>query len=106
MREFFRNPSKVALTSLMATIAIAILLMCVLRLSGADSRLVHMFGKGTITISLPILILNPIFGFIYSFKINGKMKILYILLHFACISTISVIAFIAFMFRYFVPFGP
>ena len=106
MKEFFRKPSKVALASFIATIGVAALLMGVLRLAGADSQFVHLIGKATIAISLPFLILNPLFGFIYSFFIKGKRKILYILLHLACICTISVLAFAAFMFRYFVPFGP
>jgi hypothetical protein len=70
MKRFFRNPSKVALSSLIATIGVTVLLMCVLSLSGADSKVVHMIGKVTIVISLPFLILNPIFGFIYSFFIK------------------------------------
>ena len=106
MKKFFRKPSKVALTSLIATIGVSVLLMCVLRLAGVDSTIVHLSGKGTIAISLPFLILNPVFGFIYSFFIKGKMKILYILLHLACVCTISVFAFMAFMFRYFAPFAP
>ncbi|ENQ3077353.1 hypothetical protein [Bacillus multifaciens] len=106
MKEFFRNPFKVAVTSLIATICVLILLMCVLNLSGFDSTIVHMIGKVVIAISLPFLILNPLFGFIYSFFIKGKMKILYIILHLACICTISVFAFMAFMFRYFVLFAP
>ncbi|MGJ7911662.1 hypothetical protein [Neobacillus sp. LXY-1] len=106
MKEFLRKPSKVALTSLTATLVVFILLMGVLRLAGVESRFVHMFGKVTIAISLPFLILNPLFGFIYSFYIKGKRKILYILLHLACVCTISVFAFMAFMFRYFVPFAP
>lgn len=106
MKNFFRKPYKVALISLIATIVVTVLLLCVLRLSGFDSRMVHMIGKATIAVSLPFLVLNPLFGFIYSFFIKGKSKILYILLHLACICTISVFAFTAFMFRYFVPFAP
>ncbi|MDR6999101.1 hypothetical protein J2Y67_001548 [Neobacillus niacini] len=106
MKKFFRKTSKVALTSLIATIVVSVLLFCVLRLSGVDSKIVHMIGKVTIAISLPFLILNPLFGFFYSFFIEGKSKILYILSHLACICTISVFAFVSFMFRYFVPFGP
>lgn len=106
MKKFFRKPSKVTLISLIATIVVTVLLLCVLRLSGVDSRIVHMIGKATIAISLPFLILNPLFGFVYSFFIKRKIKILYILLHLVCICTISVFAFTAFMFRYFVPFAP
>ena len=80
--------------------------MCVLNLSGFDSTIVHMIGKIIIAISLPFLILNPLFGFIYSFFIKGKSKIQYIMLHLICICTISVLAFTAFMFIYFVPFAP
>lgn len=106
MKKYFRNPSKVALASLIATISVSILLLCILGLSGFDSKIIHLIGKVTIAISLPFLILNPVFGFIYSFFIKGKSKILYILVHLACICTISVFAFVAFMFRYFVPFAP
>ena len=106
MKKFFRTPSKVALTSLIATISVTVLLLCVLSLSGIDSKIVHMIGKVSIAISLPFLILNPLVGFIYSFFVKGKIKILYILLHLICICTISVFAFISFMFRYFVPFAP
>jgi len=106
MRNLFRKPAKVAIISLISTIVVTVLLLCVLRLSDVDSRIVHMIGKATIAISLPFLILNPIFGFIYSFFIKGKSKVLYILLHLACICTISFFAFTAFMFRYFVPFAP
>ena len=106
MKKFFRKPSKVALTSLIATIGVFVLLMCVLRLSGVDLKIVNMLGKVSIAISLPFLMLNPLIGFIYSFFIKGKSKILYILLHLACVCTISVFAFVAFMFRYFVPFAP
>jgi hypothetical protein len=83
MKEFFRKPSKVALISLIATIGISILLICVLKLSGFESKIVHMIGKVTIAISLPFLILNPLFGFIYSFFIQekGKSYISYCILH-------------------------
>ena len=85
MKKFFRKPSKVALISLIATIVVTVLLLCVLRLSGVDSRIVYMIGKGTITVFFPFLVLNPLFGFICSFYLKGKSKILYILLHLACI---------------------
>ncbi|MCM3442673.1 hypothetical protein [Metabacillus halosaccharovorans] len=106
MKKLFGIPKKVALISLLATICVTIILLYVLSLSGVDSKIVHMLGKVTIAISLPFLVLNPLLGFIYSFFIKGKIKILYILLHFACVCTISVFAFITFMFRYFVPFAP
>jgi hypothetical protein len=106
MKKFFRNPSKVALISFIATIVVTILLICLLNLTGNDSLIIHMIGKVGIAISLPFLILNPIFGLVYSCFIKGKRKILFIVLHVACIGTISVFAFIAFMFRYFVSFAP
>ncbi|WP_026561363.1 hypothetical protein [Bacillus sp. J37] len=106
MKKFFSKPSKVALFSLIATMVVTILLLCVLSLAGVDSKVVHLIGKVTVVISLPFLILNPLAGFIYSFFIKGKIKIVFILLHLACVCTISVFAFISFMFRYFVPFAP
>ncbi|WP_235991660.1 hypothetical protein [Metabacillus schmidteae] len=104
--NFIRKPYKVALFSLIATVGVTVLLLFVLSLSGVDTKIIHIIGKVTIAISLPFLILNPLLGFIYSFFIKGKIKILYILLRFACVCSISVFAFITFMFRYFVPFAP
>ncbi|PMC36674.1 hypothetical protein CJ195_14695 [Bacillus sp. UMB0899] len=106
MMNFIRKPYKVALFSLIGTVGVTVLLLFVLSLSGVDTKIIHIIGKVTIAISLPFLILNPLLGFIYSFFIKGKIKILYILLHFACVCSISVFAFITFMFRYFVPFAP
>jgi len=106
MKNFFKNPLKVARWSFISTIIIAILLFCVLQLAGLESKLIHLIGKVTIAISLPFLLLNPLLGFIYSFYIKGRSKILYILLHLVCIGTISFFAFITMMFRYFVPFAP
>ncbi|WHY79601.1 hypothetical protein QNH20_10860 [Neobacillus sp. WH10] len=106
MKVFFKNALKVSFTSLIATIIVTILLLGLLRLAGFDSKILHMIGKVYIAIALPFLILNPVFGLIYAFYVKGKMKILFIFLHFASICTISVFAFIIFMFRYFVPFAP
>lgn len=106
MKKFFRNPPKVAFASLTATVVVVALLIGLLSLAGDDSKIIHTIGKFTFAISLPFLIVNPVFGFIYSFFIKGKIKILYILLHLACICTVSLFAFTAFMFRYFVPFAP
>ncbi len=106
MKKLFKNPSRMARLSLIATVVMTILLLLVLQLVGTDSKLIHLIGKVTIAISLPFLMLNPLLGFIYSFFIKGKSKILFILLHLVCICTISVFAFITIMFRYFVPFAP
>ncbi|NRD77023.1 hypothetical protein HPT25_05875 [Bacillus sp. BRMEA1] len=101
MKEFFRNPSKVALTSLIATVVVSILLVFLITLTD-----IHISGKVIMAVALSFLIVNPVLGFIYSFFIKGKRKIIYILLHFISLCTISVFAFIAFMFTYFLPFGP
>lgn len=106
MKTFFKNASKVSLTSLFATIIVSIALICLLMFVNSDANIIQIIAKVFIAISLPFLMLNPLFGFSYSFFIKDKIKILYILLHLACICTISVIAFLSFMFRYFVPFGP
>ncbi|USK70522.1 hypothetical protein [Peribacillus asahii] len=106
MKTFFQNASKVSLTSLIATITVLILLICLLMFGSFDSRVLHLIAKGFIAAALPFLILNPLFGFIYSFFIKGKWKILYIILHFIFLCTISLFSLIAFMFRYFVPFAP
>jgi len=106
MKKFFRDPSKVALPSFIATICVFILLMSVLQLARFDSVIIHLIGKVAVAIFLVFLLLNPLLGFIYSFFAKGKIKILYIILHLACICTISVFALTVIMFRYFVPFAP
>lgn len=68
MMGLFQKPSKMALTSLIATVFIFILLMLVLDLSDVDSNFVHMFGKVTIAVSLSLLIISPLVGVIYSFS--------------------------------------
>lgn len=106
MIKFFRNPSKTAFISLIATLCVLILTVCSFNLSTSDSTIVNLVCKVTIAIFIPFLMLNPLFGFIYSFFIRGKSKILYIILHLVCLCTISNVAFTALMFRYFVPFAP
>ncbi|MCM3567995.1 hypothetical protein [Neobacillus mesonae] len=106
MKSFFRNAFKVSMTSLFVTIGMTILLFGLLQLSGVENRLLYNMIKVYIAIALPVLTLCPIVGFIYSFYIKGKRKILLILLHLAAACTISVFAFAAFMFRYFVSFAP
>ncbi len=106
MKRIFPNAMRVSLVSLAATLIVTVVLMVILNLANTNSEIVHFIGKTFIALSLPFLILNPIFGFIYSFKINDPYKILYILLHFASLCTISVVALLGFMFRYFVSFAP
>ncbi|WP_010677628.1 hypothetical protein [Bacillus timonensis] len=106
MKKFFRNPDKVTLTSLIATVIVVALLFVLLNFAVTDSIIIHTIGKIAFAVFLPFLIVNPVFGLIYSFFVKGKIKILYILLHLACICTVSLFAFTAFMFRYFVPFAP
>ncbi|MFC0471646.1 hypothetical protein ACFFHM_14380 [Halalkalibacter kiskunsagensis] len=106
MKRFFQNTAKVSFASLIATISVSALFLCLITFASYEASAFQLFGKIVIAVSLPFLILNPLFGFIYSFLIKGKRKIVYILLHFICIATISVVSLIVFMFRYFVPFGP
>ncbi|MCR2820089.1 hypothetical protein [Lederbergia panacisoli] len=96
MKKFFKNPSKVSLISLIATIVVFILQLII----------PTMVDKVLGPIFLVFLLLNPLFGFICSFFIKGKRKILYILMHLACICTISVFAILVIIFRYFASFGP
>ncbi|RWR05045.1 hypothetical protein D4N35_016040 [Siminovitchia fortis] len=106
MKKFFKQPSKVALTTLIITITLTILHICIISLIGVDLKIVPKIAFAFMEITTPFLIISPLVGFIYSFFIKGKLKILYIILHLACICTISVFAFLAIMFRYFVPFAP
>ncbi|MBS4217459.1 hypothetical protein KHA96_03925 [Bacillus sp. FJAT-49711] len=96
MKKFFRNPSKVSLISLEATIGVFILQLLI------PTIVDKVLGP----ISLIFLMLNPIFGFIYSFFIKGKRKVIYILLHLACICTISFFALTVIIFRFFAHFAP
>lgn len=106
MKTFFKNTSKVSITSLLATIIIFLAFVGFLNFVSSDVRIIHVMGKVGIPVVLIILMVNPIIGFIYSFYMKGKMKIVMILLHVTCIATISFFAFISMMFRYFVPFAP
>ncbi|WP_318617579.1 hypothetical protein [Sporosarcina sp. YIM B06819] len=106
MKTFFKNAPKVSFTSLLATIIIFLAFVGFLNFASSDARIIHVIGKILIPIMLIILMLNPVVGFIYSFYMKGKMKIVMILLHLICICTVSFFAFIGLMFRYFVPFSP
>ena len=106
MKTFFKNASKVSITSLLATIIIFLAFVAFLNFVSSDARIIHLVAKVTIPVVLIFLMLNPIIGFIYSFYMKGKRKIVMIFLHLTCIVTISFFAFIIMMFRYFVPFAP
>ncbi|MFJ7933810.1 hypothetical protein [Sporosarcina sp. NPDC096371] len=106
MKAFFKNASKVSFTSLFTTIIVFLLFVCFLEFVSNDVKIIRMTAKILIPVVLIFLMLNPISGFIYSFFMKGKSKIIMIFLHLACICTISFFAFIGMMFRYFVPFAP
>lgn len=106
MKNFLKNASKVSIISLFATIIIFLAFVGFLNFASSDVRMINMVGKVAIPIMMIFLMLNPIIGFIYSFYMKGKMKVVMILIHLTCICTISFFAFIGMMFRYFVPFAP
>ncbi|MBP3952801.1 hypothetical protein J7W16_16895 [Bacillus sp. YZJH907-2] len=106
MKGFFRNASKVSRLSLILTIVVTFVLLTLPYLAGYEARFVHVIGRTVYAVGLPFLVLNPLLGFIYSFFINEKIKIVYILVHLVFICTISLFAFVVIMFRYFVPFAP
>ncbi len=106
MKVFFKNASKVSFVSLLATVIIFSAFVGFLNFASADGSIIHMIAKAAIPVVLIFLMLNPIVGFIYSFFMKGKRKIVMILLHLTCIGSISFLAFISMMFRYFVPFAP
>ncbi|MYL54981.1 hypothetical protein GLW08_16730 [Pontibacillus yanchengensis] len=107
MKRFFKQPLKVSFWSLIFTfVVLSVLLIDLEFFSNTDSDFVYTASKVYIAIALPVLIVNPLFGLIYSFFVEGYRKIIFILLHFASAGTISIYAFLAFMFRYFVPFAP
>ncbi len=106
MKKYFENATKVSLASLLGTIIVLLALWGLLKFAGSDAIVIQKFGKVFMAVALPFLMLNPIFGLIYSFFIKGRKKIVYIILHVACVCTISVFGFVTLMFRYFVPFAP
>lgn len=103
---FFRNPKKVTVYAFISSIVVFFLLFLLLSLQPLKIEAIHVFAKFFIAIALPFLIITPFAGLIYSFFIKDKIKYLYMVLHFGCVCTISVFAFMSFMFRYFVPFAP
>lgn len=105
MKSYIRDAFKVSVTSLITTIIVFLLLIGFVS-SSIQPGVLYTGIKYFIAVALPFLVLNPIFGFFYSFFIKSKSKIAFIILHLACICTISVFAFFVFMFRYFVSFAP
>lgn len=106
MKKFLKDPLKISIISLIATIVITVLLITLLQFASVEFSVFRSFARVFIAITLPFLIVNPLFGFIYSFFIKGKKKFIYIILHLACVCTISLFALVSFMFRYFVSFAP
>ena len=101
-----KSPNKMSAISLWSTIIVFSALWLFLSYVDFSNAFVMVFGKYFIMVALPFLLINPLVGFIYTFFMDKSSKIVYGIIHFVFICTVSVFAFISIMFRYFVPFGP
>ena len=99
MKNFFRNPLKVSVSSSAATVILYVVIIGV-PLSRAFTA--STFGT-LIQITVPILILITILGFIYSFFIKGNQKFIFLLFHFISICIISFGIYVSIALRDFAP---
>ncbi|TJZ32249.1 hypothetical protein FA002_24040 [Priestia megaterium] len=99
MKNFFRNPLKVSVSSLAATVILYVVIIGV-PLSRAFTA--STFGA-LIQITVPILIFITLLGFIYSFFIKGYQKFIFLLLHFISICIISFGIYVSIALRDFAP---
>jgi len=99
MTKFFKNALKVSIASLVISITLYVVIIGLFLLSVVTA---NAFGT-VIKITVPILTLVTILGFIYSFFIRGKQKISFLILHFVSLCTISFGIYLAISFQGFAP---
>ncbi|MGG2090841.1 hypothetical protein ABFY59_28935 [Priestia aryabhattai] len=99
MTKFFKNALKVSIASLVISMTLYVVIIGLFLLSVVTAN-----ALGTvIKITVPILTLVTILGFIYSFFIRGKTKIPFLILHFVSLCTISFGIYLAISFQGFAP---
>lgn len=99
MENFFKNALKVSIASLVTSIILYVVIIGLFLLS---IDIANIFGA-VIKITVPILILVTILGFIYSFFIKGKQKMPFLILHFISLCAISFSIYLAVSFQNFAP---
>ena len=99
MDNFFKNALKVSLASLVTSIILYVVIIGLFLLS-VDTA--NVFGT-VIKITVPILTLVTILGFVYSFFIRGKQKFIFLSLHFVSICVISFCVYLSIALRDFAP---
>ncbi|MEB2268244.1 hypothetical protein LAV77_25935 [Priestia megaterium] len=99
MKKFFKNALKVSIASLVTSIILYVVIIVLFLLSVVTANI---FGP-VIKITVPILTLVTILGFIYSFFIKGKQKIPFVTLHFVSLCAISFGIYLVVSFQGFAP---
>jgi len=99
MENFFKNALKVSIASLVTSIILYVVIIVLFLLSVVTANI---FGA-VIKITVPILTLVTILGFIYSFFIKGKQKIPFLTLHFVSLCALSFGIYLAVSFQGFAP---
>lgn len=95
MRNFFKNALKVSIASLVISIILYVVIIGFFLLSAVTA--------GLIQITVSILILSTIVGFIYAFFIKGKQKFIFLSLNFVSICVISFGVYLSIALRDFAP---
>ncbi|MCP1447804.1 hypothetical protein [Priestia megaterium] len=99
MEKFFKNALKVSIASLVTSIILYVVTVGFFLLSVVTASA---FGT-LIKVTVPILTLVTIFGFIYSFFIKGKQKIPFLTLHFVSLCALSFGIYLTVSFEGFAP---
>ncbi|MDI3089610.1 hypothetical protein QJ133_00095 [Priestia megaterium] len=89
-----KNPISLVISITLYVVIIGLFLMSVITAN---------IFSAVIKITVPVLILVTILGFIYSFFIKGKQKIPFLILHFISLCTISFSIYLTASFQDFAP---
>jgi len=99
MNSFFKNALKTSIASLVTSIILYVVIIGFFLLSVVTASA---FGT-VIKVTVPVLTLVTILGFIYSFFIKGKQKITFLTLHFVSLFAISFGIYLTVSFQGFAP---
>jgi len=99
MKKFVKNALKVSIASLVTSIILYVAIIGLFLLSVVTTSV---FGT-LIKVTVPILTIVTILGFIYSFFIKGKQKIPFLTLHFVSLCALSFGIYLAVSFQGFAP---
>ncbi|MDY0940606.1 MULTISPECIES: hypothetical protein [Priestia] len=99
MANFLKNALKVSIASLVTSIILYVGISGLFLLSVITSSAF----VTVIKVTVPILTLVTILGFIYSFFIKGKQKFIFLSLHFVSICVISFCVYLSIALQDFAP---